>query len=739
MIKKITLNKVASYKNPVTLETDKKINLIYGLNGTGKSTLSDYLYNKSDDKYKDCAIEDDGDDYEILVYNQSFIRDNFYEPESQSGIFTLSKENKEAETLIAKAQKEIKDLEVYKADKDKVIKQKEDDKNDLEKKSKDKIWEIKTNYSGNNSVLEYCLKDLKGSKDVLFNYITKIPKPNKKPVRSIEDLIKQISSISGENAQHYSLLNEIIFPVQEIETKELFQKQIVGNENSSIAGLIKELDNADWVQNGVKYLSDTKAEENGVCPFCQEQTISKNLKDEIINYFDKSYKEDTEKLNSMYEDYSGAIKNIPQKEIFEASPKYEEYKKDFEIKYNAFLKIIEDNLKIIEKKNNFPSVSIELNSSVKTLEELNEIIKKVNARIEEHNQNINEIDTVKKQVKQEFWEIMRWDYDPTITEFNNTSSEFNKQLESLNSELRDINDKIHKQNEIIKEQQRKTINIDEAINNINTLLIDLGITEFKIKKHNNNMYKIVRGEEENNIFISLSEGEKMIISFLYFHELCRGKKEATDSEKKKIIVIDDPISSLSHIYIFNIGRLIKNEFLGTRKTKTKDEGKITIEGWKFKYEQVFILTHSLYFFYEITERNHEHRTIVQKLFRLSKNSKGSFITSMKYEEIQNDYQAYWYIIKDENQPLALIANCMRNIIEYFFSFIEHKDLNNCFQDNRLKTNRFQAFNRYINRESHSIGQNITDIKEFNYQDLKDAFATLFEVTGYKEHYQKMIK
>ena len=38
MINKINLNKVASYKNVATLETNKKVNLIYGLNGVGKST-----------------------------------------------------------------------------------------------------------------------------------------------------------------------------------------------------------------------------------------------------------------------------------------------------------------------------------------------------------------------------------------------------------------------------------------------------------------------------------------------------------------------------------------------------------------------------------------------------------------------------------------------------------------------------------------------------------------------------
>lgn len=52
---------------------------------------------------------------------------------------------------------------------------------------------------------------------------------------------------------------------------------------------------------------------------------------------------------------------------------------------------------------------------------------------------------------------------------------------------------------------------------------------------------------------------------------------------------------------------------------------------------------------------------------------------MKYEVIQNDYQAYWHIIKDRIQAPALIANCMRNIIEYFFNFVEKLDFQQVFQ------------------------------------------------------------
>lgn len=141
----------------------------------------------------------------------------------------------------------------------------------------------------------------------------------------------------------------------------------------------------------------------------------------------------------------------------------------------------------------------------------------------------------------------------------------------------------------------------------------------------------------------------------------------------------------------------------------------------------------------MTDTNHKRRKENQKLLRLIKNIKGSKIDKMKYEEIQNDYQSYWAIVNDKDQNVVLIANCMRNIIEYFFNFIEKKDLNNVFQKDELQAKKYQSFNRYINRESHSLGQNIYDFKEFNYDVFREALELVFCLCGYDEHYKQMSK
>ena len=317
---------------------------------------------------------------------------------------------------------------------------------------------------------------------------------------------------------------------------------------------------------------------------------------------------------------------------------------------------------------------------------------------------------------------MRWQYDQTISRFEQDRQSANQKLKELDAEIVSTNADLAKVREQITEAQKQTINVDAAVESINAGLLDLGIDGFSVKKHSENLYRIVRAGDSIDAFHSLSEGEKMMISFLYFCELCKGKSSAEDTHAQRIVIIDDPISSLSHVFIFNVGQLIRSVFFREKR-----------------FCQVLVLTHSLYFFYELTDTNHDRREKTQKLFRITKPSSGSVIQEMKYEEIQNDYQAYWSVVNDSSQPPALIANCMRNIVEYFFNFVRKKDMNNVFQMPELQDAKYQAFCRYINRESHSLGQNIIDMKEFDYAIFKEGLMLVFEKTEYLDHFKSMSK
>ncbi len=718
MIQNITINKVATYKNTTTLTTDKKVNLIYGLNGVGKSTLSRLLQSPQNPEFASCSFIEPKDT-KILVYNQDFINETFFESDEIKGVFSLSKENKEIETKINEKKTEINGkiskLSKIQENIDK-IKQEKREKNE---KAIEKIWEIKRKHADEDRTLIEFLKNRRRNKQELYNFVHDWKKPEKEPQKTIDQIKSDYISLTKTDNEKKKLITEFSFNVDHIENDKIFETAIIGSKSSAVSGLISSLNNSDWVRKGLSYI-DHSSEETQTCPFCQQSTLEKSLVDEIFGYFDKTYDEAVEKLDSLHKQYTHAIEKLPTITADAPNRLVIAHWQEIKSNYDQLIATATLNTNIIEEKENSLSENKYLHDTSEIVRKINDKISEANGVISDHNRRLDNKSEETRKLRDEFWDLMRWNYDQTISRLDS---------DLLDCEQRTTNEiKAHTQNQTekfelesqIKGLQSKTVNIEKAITSINNNLISLGISDFYIKQHNDALYKIVRKDNNNANIRTLSEGEKTIITFLYFLEMCKGKASPDEVEKKKIAVIDDPISSLSHIYIFNIGEFIKSEFF------ISDD-----------FDQVFVLTHSLYFFYELTDIRKDRRNENQKLLRISKNSSGSSISEMSYQEIQNDYQAYWSIVNNPQQNEALIANCMRNIIEYFFSFVEKIELNNVFQKESLKHPRFQAFNRYINRESHSLGQNIFDFKEFNYDDFIEGLRLVFYENGYQNHFNKM--
>ena len=65
---------------------------IIGPDGSGKSTLSEYLRDSTNPLYSNCSIEPPLDDNaeEILVYNENYVNEVFYSSDTQRGIFSFT-------------------------------------------------------------------------------------------------------------------------------------------------------------------------------------------------------------------------------------------------------------------------------------------------------------------------------------------------------------------------------------------------------------------------------------------------------------------------------------------------------------------------------------------------------------------------------------------------------------------------------------------------------------------------
>lgn len=549
MINKITISGVASYKNEATLETDKNINLIYGINGSGKSTFSEYLRKRTDAEYTECSIEPviNDDEEEIFVYNENYVEEVFYNSDYQRGVFSLSKENVDAHKKIDSANTILQKLYIENQKLKDEKKTEELAYKSTKSRYIDLIWKIKTLYTGGDRVLDFCFTGLKGSKETLFHHVISVKLLPNAPTEDIDQIKKEIIQLNQYKGTVIPKIPEFNFIAQSIENQHLFEEVITGNPNSRVAKLIDKLHNSDWVKAGLELDSPE------ICPFCQRPYGNDNIISELKSYFNKDYENALDEIKIMRDRYKRAFEQLPVIDIFSQIDFLSDLKKDYNNTCTLLKNTIESNIRKIDEKYKNPSVIIKLDSTVEYLNKINEIINSANEAIDIFNKKILSVDIEIEELKQRFWSKIRYDYNQSIIEFNNQTKDFDKKTNKINEQVKSLTSQIEKQRKIIATEQNNIINIDASISHINGMLVDMGITDFKIDKYGEDgLYRIIRGDDDTPVFKTLSEGERTIISILYFLEACQGVLNKELSPKKRIIVIDDPISSLSNLYIFNM-------------------------------------------------------------------------------------------------------------------------------------------------------------------------------------------
>ncbi|MBF7045925.1 AAA family ATPase [Campylobacter volucris] len=727
MITKISMKNVASYKDETTLETNKRINLIYGLNGAGKTQISKFLANQNDENFKDCKAEGLSNEQQILVYNQDFIQKNFYDTDKQQGIFTLSEENTSIKQEIENLQKELIRLKSNQDENERKLKEKQEDIIKIENDFKDDIWKIKLSYYKD---FKQFFKGIAGKKEDYFDFIN--PKIKEfltldtiNQNTNLEELKKQYNILTDTTQVKLENINEISnIEFENIENNLIFNEIIVGNQDSIIADLINKLGNGDWVKDGFdKYI----LQDSQTCPFCQSNTITPKFKSDLENYFDKTYENKIKEIEKLNDEYQNLFSNISNIETFYRRDILDNKDLEFEKLYSQVKLKLEENMRKIQEKIKEPSKKIELEKTEEVFQNLNNYLKQIQQKIIDFNGKLDNQENEREKLEKQFWKFVIFEKKEIIEKYKKDKNEKEINKQALDKENKTIKDNMQNIENTIKEKQKEIINIQEAVDKINNYLEDLGILSFYIKVQDDEKqeYIIVREGENKPSFKTLSEGEKTLISFLYFLQLCQGKKEKNEVILDKIIVIDDPISSLSFNYVYDIAQLIKHTFFNNTS-----------------YKQIFIFTHNLYFYHEFFKIiNKEYKKNNIASFRISKNQNNFSCISALNNEILNDYQAYWQILKEYNQEKthkAIIPNTMRNILENFIGFVYAKKLINIIDKYFANDIQYKAFYRYISRESHSDIENISDAKEIDINMFFEAFENFFKKLNHEEHYKKMM-
>lgn len=228
---------------------------------------------------------------------------------------------------------------------------------------------------------------------------------------------------------------------------------------------------------------------------------------------------------------------------------------------------------------------------------------------------------------------------------------------------------------------------------------------------------------------TLSEGEVTFITFLYFLQLTKGSTAEDSISEERILIIDDPVSSLDSNVLFVVSSLIKEVISNIRAQK----GNI---------KQLILLTHNVYFHKEVSFDGRTERRADTHYWILRKRHRVSTIEEYGMENpIQSSYQLLWKEIKNVSKNSSItIQNTMRRIIENYFKIMgryREEDIVNSFQ-NFEEQLICRSLVSWINDGSHSMSDDLYVEQQDDSTDryLK-VFRNIFINTGHEAHYNMM--
>lgn len=724
MIEKINMMNVASYDNEGIGINLEKVNYIYGSNGSGKTTISEFLRTNDDMKFSSCNIEWEKNNaaVDMFVYNRQFVRENFNIRNEIKGIFTLGKESTEILSSIEekiklekKHEEKVGNLIANKGEKEKQLK-------DLVNDFTSKCWDLKLKYdeqfkeaftgvrNNKEKFMLRCLEEAKGSN-------------SSSNLHTYEELQKRFKYVFQISQNRFSPIKKVEYDIT-LEKSPIFDTKIIGKKDIDIASLISKLNISDWVQQGHEHLEKS----NGICPFCQQE-LQSDFKSKLDEYFDETYNEQIQLLFSSIVEYEkGTLSIMNDHDYLKDENNPYVNTENIENIFKVINSTYEKNKQMLENKKREPSRTINLSSIKSYIDQINEEIEKANKQISEHNRVVDNIKEERKQLTNDIWRFI-------VEENKYYYQSYQDQYEKINKSIEGMDKGLETRNKFLQELRQEVINLQNqltsvlpSINEINNLLKNFGFTNFELaESEEEGNYKIIRenGDDANE---TLSEGEKTFITFLYFYQLINGSNEQNKVNTERIIVVDDPISSLDSNILFIVSNLINRL---KQKVRSNDS----------MFKQLLIFTHNVYFHKEISfnkgkgnkKLNDETFWILRKIDDITR------IKEYKENPIKNSYELLWKELK-ENQNSITTPNIMRRILENYFKFFGNIDINEIIEEFPDKDKVVcDSLLSWVNDGSHHINDDLyVDINPELNEKYFDVFKRIFVISNHESHFNMMM-
>lgn len=730
MLTSISITGEASFPTEgVELGDLKKVNFLFGHNGCGKTTISRAISDPAAREGYSIRWEN-ARPMATLVYNRDFAENNF--GEQLRGIFTLGEDSTKSAEEIERLQGEIGKLD---REIDGFIRNLEGDDGSSGRRHElrnaraqleEACW---TSQQAHKGAFEEAMAGHRQSKAAFCDKLVAEAASNASELLALDTLTSRAETTFRTDATEQAPIAPIDFSgFQDMENAPILARRVVGRDDVIVAELIEHLGNSDWVKQGVEYLDPA----GGRCPFCQ-QPAPADLRDNLDAFFDRQYENDLSAISSLANQYAAAANDVEERVqgLLAETSRFVDNEVLAE-RHAALGRAYDLNIERLDAKRRNPSEAVQLEDTLGAGNALAEIVAQANEAIQSHNELVRDLSTSRTTLKSQVWRFIIEERKTDLSTYETTTGTISKAIEGLEQSLASKRRTRAEFDARLKELEAKATSVQPTVDAINAILTSFGFTSFKLSVagERGDMYRIVR-PDGSDARSTLSEGERSFVTFLYFYHMLSGSTSGTGTTEEKVVVFDDPVSSLDADVLFVVSSLIRSVIKDVRDNNGSAK-------------QVFVLTHNIYFHKEVSfdrSRPSDNCRRYETFWVVRKREGISSVQNYGFNPVKTSYEMLWEEVRNDDRSKLTIQNTMRRIIENYLIVLgglKQDEIVAKF-DGREAQICASLFS-WTHDGSHTAHDEIYLAADDNaVQGYLRVFRQIFEKTGHLAHFNMMMR
>ena len=549
------------FTHPTSLGSiiDRRFNIVYGRNGSGKSTIARAFRAYQLDKpgERDLVLTKDklnpvNEDWSrVLVFNEDFINDNV-KVDGLNSIVTIGKS--------AQNYDQIKDLEKQ--------------KQDLEKEVSDLNTELGVLNGTERTAGSVAEAEKKLTTRLKEGFMVRLSNVDGHKRKLMPDLYQPLLSMKPWDK--YSIKDVEAALNAKIDKYLLFQEGALIVWNKPNLSLLPDLDKVNELlaekvrpselteeeQEIIEDLSGALAGENFLykteefilkgdrkyCPLCHQpldNEYKKLLQERLLKFRDKKVEEFQETVRSALSAISILDSNLPDTGLAEHKGILEAAKKAEDRINEMINEIIETLNAKISNPLSVPALSFDKQTFDSLVGECSSAMDKVREAVDNYNEKLQEKDQLYKEIIAENQRLAFQENQDAIRVYNERKAK----KDEITSKITNLRLDIGQIERNLSSLQAQNDHVEEAMNQINYYLgiifadrkLELALGEGKGK------YKLLIRNKDSYIELPpthISSGERNALALAYFFAcVLENKTEGYDYSDSAVLVIDDPVSS----------------------------------------------------------------------------------------------------------------------------------------------------------------------------------------------------